>query len=63
MNCLKCGEEFKPRHKYHQFCSRTCKYRNYFGKERKETKKLFAPSRVKKTKSEFFDWKYYPNGV
>lgn len=62
MNCLKCGEEFKPKHKYHQFCSKACKFKNYFCKERQETNKIKAPKYMKIDKIHF-DWKDYPNGV
>lgn len=62
MNCITCGEEFKPKHKYHEFCTRRCAMKNYFSKDRVITPKTLAPKKVKK-KSEFFDWKDYPHTV
>ena len=62
IKCLKCENSFTPRHKYHVFCSKTCKFRNYFSKDRQDTMKLYAPVRVKK-ESLHFDWKDYPYGV
>ena len=61
MKCLMCDNEFKQKHKYHHFCSKTCKFRNWHSKDRINTGKLFVVK--KKPKSEFFSWKEYPFGI
>ena len=64
MNCLTCKEEFKPKTKFHQFCSRKCAMKNYFSKEKVATNKLMAPPKNKmKTESKYFTWKDYPHTV
>jgi len=66
MNCLKCNEEFKPKHKYHEFCSKKCRVKNYCNKERKPSIKASTYTNkvtVKKEKSIFFDWRNYPFGM
>ena len=59
--CLHCGADYKQKHKYHFFCSKPCKFKNYHSPNRVVTEKLYEP--IKKEKSLYFDWAEYPDGV
>lgn len=63
MNCIHCKTEFKARHKYHQFCSKLCKFRNFHSPERVITTKMFCGPRKKVINKDVFCWKEYPYGV